>query len=111
MIKLGCYKVTGDSMQPGFCCGDFVIAYRRLHSVFKQGDVVVVEHAQFGKIIKRIITIENDGTLLLVGDNLAVSTDTLTLGSIHPTQVLGRVVGNVSRPTRGRTNERCGHTI
>jgi len=100
MIKLGCYKVAGDSMQPSFCGSDFVIAYRRLHSVFKQGDVVVVEHPQYGKIIKRIITIENGGTLLLVGDNLAASTDTLTLGSIQPTQVLGRVVGHVSRPTR-----------
>ncbi|GEM_PF-309115 len=95
-------------MQPSFCCSDFVIAYRRLHSVFKQGDVVVVEHAQYGKIIKRIITIENGGTLLLVGDNLAASTDTLTLGSIQPAQVLGRVVGQVSRSTRWCTNEGRG---
>jgi nickel-type superoxide dismutase maturation protease len=105
MIKLGCYKVAGDSMQPSFCCGDFVIAYRRRHSVFKQGDVVVVEHAQFGKIIKRIFTIENGGSLLLVGDNISASTDTLALGSIQPKQVLGRVVGSVSRPTRRHINE------
>lgn len=105
MIKLGCYKVAGDSMEPNFYCGDFVIAYRRSRSAFKQGDVVVVEHAQLGKIIKRIISIEHDGSLLLVGDNLAVSTDTLTLGSIQPKQVLGRVVGAISRPTRRRIDE------
>ena len=105
MIKLGCYKVAGDSMLPNFYCGDFVIAFRLFHSVFKQGDVVVVEHAQFGKIIKRIITIENGGTLLLVGDNLAASTDTLTLGSVQRKQVLGRVIGHVSRPTKRRINE------
>jgi nickel-type superoxide dismutase maturation protease len=105
MIKLSCYKVTGNSMLPKFYCGDFVLAYRRFHSVFKQGDVVVVEHAQFGKIIKRIITIENGGTLLLVGDNIAVSTDTFTLGSIQPEQVLGRVIWYVSRPKRRRINE------
>jgi len=105
MIKLGCYKVAGDSMLPNFYCGDFVIAYRLFHSVFKQGDVVVVEHAQFGKIIKRIITIENGGTLLLVGDNLAASTDTLALGSIQPKQVLGRVIGYISRTARRRINK------
>lgn len=105
MIKLGCYKVAGDSMLPYYYSGDFVIAYRRFHSVFKQGEVVVVRHPQFGTIIKRIISIENNGTLLLVGDNLAASTDTLTLGSVQRKQVLGRVIGHVSRPTKRRINE------
>lgn len=105
MIKLSCYKVAGDSMLPSFCCGDFVIIYRRAHSTFKQGDVVVVDHAEFGKIIKRILAVRNDGCLLLVGDNLMASTDTFTLGSIQPKQVLGRVIGSVSRPTRRLINE------
>ncbi len=105
MIKHSFYKVTGDSMLPNFYCGDFVLAHRRFHSVFKQGDVVVVKHAQFGKIIKRIITIENNGTLLLAGDNIAASTDSLTLGNIQPKQVLGRVIGHESRPTRKCINE------
>jgi phage repressor protein C with HTH and peptisase S24 domain len=102
MIKFGCYKVAGDSMLPSFCCGDFVIIYRRANSIFKQDDVVVVEHAEFGKIIKRIVAVESEGNLLLAGDNLTASTDTLTLGSIPPKQVLGRVVGYVSRPARKR---------
>jgi hypothetical protein len=44
-------------------------------------------------------------TLHLSGDNLAGSTDTLTLGSIQPKQVLGRVIGYVPRPTRRRISE------
>jgi phage repressor protein C with HTH and peptisase S24 domain len=89
-------------MLPSFCCGDFVIVYRRSRSTFKQGDVVVVEHAPLGKIIKRIVAVESEGNLLLAGDNLTASTDTLTLGSIQPKQVLGRVFGYVSRLARKR---------
>ena len=100
MIKFGCYKVTGDSMLPSFCGGDFVIIYRRSKSTFKQGDVVVVEHTRLGKIIKRIMAVESEGNLLLAGDNFAASTDTLTLGTIEPEQVLGRVIWHASQSAR-----------
>ena len=87
-------------MLPSFCCGDFVIIYRRSRSMFKQSDVVVVENTRLGKIIKRIMAVKSEGNLLLAGDNRDASTYTLTLGSIESKQVIGRMIWHASQTAR-----------
>lgn len=98
MIKLGIFKVTGPSMQPVYKQGDFVIAFRTVLSNFDKGDVVVINHKHFGKIIKRIKSIDEAGDFLVAGDNTIMSTDTMTIGPVAIEHILGRVMIKVAAP-------------
>ncbi len=65
---LGVIKVDGNSMEPTLYSGDFVLT-TRLFRRLSVGDLVVCQHPQFGRIIKRIEAIDIDGRYLLKGDN------------------------------------------
>jgi len=96
-MGFGLYKVTGDSMLPNYCAGDYVLTFRRNHSKFKAGDVVVVQHPRFGNIIKRIQRIEDTSMLAIAGDNPLFSTDSQTLGLVNNHQVLGKVFWHITQ--------------
>lgn len=77
------YRVTGPSMAPALSAGD-VLVLRRKRA--KQGDVVVVRHAEFGTIVKRIDERGN-----LSGDSPA-STAVRDLGPYDPATLIGVAV-------------------
>ncbi|WP_328185903.1 S24/S26 family peptidase [Marinobacter sp. OP 3.4] len=94
-MRLKLYRVTGDSMLPDLTAGSFVVTLRHRAQTLRVNDVVVVEHAIHGRIIKRVIGIGQDGALSLAGDNAASSTSTEALGAIRREQVLGRVIWRI----------------
>ena len=85
-------------MAPSYCSGDYVIAYRRRHTPFHPGDVIVLHHAHFGDIIKRITGFDDAGHLLIRGDNPSASTDSGALGPIARDQVQGKVIARIANP-------------
>lgn len=95
-MGISLHKVTGDSMRPGYCSGDYVLAFRRAASEFKVGDVVVLAHPALGRIIKRIKRVETNAMLAIEGDNHARSTDSEVLGRVSVRQVIGKVIWRIS---------------
>ena len=66
-------------------------AYRR--QLPRPGDIVIALHPYQKdlRIIKRVVTVSDDGRCLLKGDNAAESTDSRSFGMVPPSQILGRV--------------------
>lgn len=88
-------RVTGNSMLPLFKPGEEILinpqAYKK--SLPKIGDVVVTFHPQEQHlpIVKRITAIMDDGSCFLAGDNLAVSSNSNSFGTIAVRDILGQV--------------------
>jgi nickel-type superoxide dismutase maturation protease len=97
VIGFGLYKVTGDSMLPNYCPGDYVLTWRPARRSLKSGDVVVVDHPRFGNIIKRIQQVLDPVTFTISGDNTTASTDSTDLGPVSIEQVRGKVVWRIAR--------------
>lgn len=93
-------KVTGESLSPFFRNGDYVIVIqipcflRRL----KPGDVVVFRHPVYGRMIKRLERISQDGSELFVVGSHPESTDSRVFGPIPRRWATGKVIAHISRP-------------
>lgn len=86
-------KVKGESMAPNLQDGDFVFTsrwYRKL----KIGHLVVVDHALYGTIVKKVLHIAPDGQLWLGGENNK-SLQSERIGWVSPRRVLGKVIGRI----------------
>lgn len=90
-MRIGLYRVTGESMSPGLQPGDYVLTVSRRKARYRVGDVVVADHPRYGRIIKRVTALAEDGLLHLCGTHPA-STSSLSLGPLSPERVLGRVI-------------------
>ena len=95
MLHLGIHKIQGESMLPVFKHNDFVVSFSCCNSHYKINDVVIVQHPTLGKIVKRIISIEQK-SVMLVGDNLLQSTSTQAMGSQPLSHIQGRVLWHIS---------------
>jgi len=84
MIKF--VKVRGGSMRPTLLPGDYIIV-TKARSI-RPGFVVLVDHSEFGVIVKRVQSIQND-SLRLKGDGHVTST-TLEMGDVPLSHVIGR---------------------
>ena len=97
-------EVSGESMQPTYSHGDWLLIRRR--SQVRTGDVVVLRRDDVGLLIKRVVAVSDGDAhpeLWLEGDNPESSTDSRTWGWVPCQQVLGRVVMRFRRaphPTR-----------
>lgn len=58
-------RVTGRSLEPGLRNGSFAV-FRRKREV-KRGDIVLVRHPSYGKLIKKVATITLRGRIALHG--------------------------------------------
>ncbi len=84
--------VNGDSMRPGLEPGDrlLVVGFLKVRA----GDVVAVVDPRDGErvLVKRVESVDPTGSLTVLGDNPAASTDSRTFGAVDPALVLGRAV-------------------
>lgn len=87
------FKVTGNSMSPSFNDGDFVLGLTKFISP-KIGQVVVVQHSLYGRIIKRISCVQKDG-ILLAGDNPDEGVSTEAMGRIEQDKITARVIWRI----------------
>ncbi|WP_110573966.1 S24/S26 family peptidase [Marinomonas alcarazii] len=86
-------KVQGHSMAPYLQDGDFVFIsrwYRKLAI----GHIVVVDHAFYGLIIKKVLHIAPDGQLWLGGEtNKSLQSE--RIGWVSPRRVIGKVISRI----------------
>lgn len=81
-------------MIPNLQPGDEILvdarAYRQASP--QVNDIVVASRPDRADVtmIKRVAAIEQDGTLVLLGDNPASSTDSRTFGPVYPQNILGK---------------------
>lgn len=87
MLRL--IKVQGESMAPRLLDGDFVLISRFYWSL-KVGQLVMVDHALYGVIVKKILHIAPDGQLWLGGENNQ-SLLSERIGWVSPRRILGKV--------------------
>jgi nickel-type superoxide dismutase maturation protease len=85
-------EVEGDSMRPVLLPGDRVVV--RLGARPRPGDVVALtDPRQPGRtVIKRVAAGPVDAGYVVLGDNLAASTDSRHFGPVEPSAITGRVV-------------------
>lgn len=81
-------RVTGDSMVPTLMDGDYVLA-RRIEGPPAPRMVVLIDHPRLGLIVKRIETLDEDGTVRVYGDN-PFSTSPEKIGALAPDTIRAR---------------------
>lgn len=91
---LSFFKVKGASMEPVLASGDFVLASRLYRSI-NVGDLVVVDHPCYKRIVKRVKNIEGE-RLTLIGENQA-SVSSEKMGWVMSPDVLGKVIFTVAK--------------
>lgn len=79
-------KVRGASMRPTLALGDYLIITKA--RVLRPGFVVLVDHPEYGIIVKRVKSV-NGETFRLEGDG-HVTTTTHELGDIQMSHLIGR---------------------
>lgn len=81
-------------MFPTVRAGDFLLIWR--WGNIKIGGIVVAEHPQYGRIVKRVK--HTDGTRFqLAGDNQRESTSTEDLGWFTKKQLIGKLIWHISK--------------
>lgn len=88
-------RVVEESMVPTLLAGDEILfdprAYDRIRP--KPGDVVVAYHPDHPelKLVKRVLTVHEDGRCELTSDNPDVGIDSRHFGPVSAELILGRV--------------------
>lgn len=82
MLKI--IKVTGNSLSPFFLPGDYVLVWSapRRFDQLAQGDFIVFDHIEFGRLIKKIV--QNDP-----------GQRSIQVEGIHPDSISGQVLGKI----------------
>ena len=88
-------------MYPTLANGDYVVI-STLFWRLKADDIVVVEHPEYQKIIKRIDTIDDQGHLWLKGDNEA-SLSPEKMGWIKKQWLVGKVIYTIKPRSRSQS--------
>lgn len=101
-------RIDGTSMEPVLRHGDYAVAWdcgaRRMPT---RGDIVLVDHPRFGRVVKAVAARTPDGEWLLRGLS-ATSTPGNDLGPVSGDRVVARLVwrigpeGGVERLPRRR---------
>jgi phage repressor protein C with HTH and peptisase S24 domain len=84
MIKI--VKVRGGSMRPTLLPGDYIIVTKARS--LRPGFVILVDHSEFGVIVKRVKSINKD-SLRLEGDG-RVTSSTQEMGDVPLSNIIGR---------------------
>ena len=91
MLPLQRFTVVDTSMRPGVQPGDRLLVARWLRPA--RGSLVVVRDPEFPStfLLKRVLSIEPNGDLVLRGDNPNVSRDSRHFGPVARRLLIGRV--------------------
>ncbi len=92
-------KVEGDSLEPAFVEGDFVLVSKIpfFFRPLRPGDVIVFNHLLYQTMIKYVERFEPAaGEVFVVGTNPA-SIDSHTFGPIRLGAVLGKVIWHIHK--------------
>jgi len=95
-------RVGGESMSPTLEDGDFVVALcSPLVRRHRRGDVVVVAHARFGLIVKRIAELGPSGEWVQLEGDAAASCSRDSMGRVQRRAIVGRAVLRIAPGPRG----------
>lgn len=91
-MRVSRYRVSGRSMEPALQEGDRVLVVRGRWYRPRAGDIVVFldPRDRAGVLVKRVSRSDSGGVVVF-GDNLLASTDSLEFGPISERLILGRV--------------------
>ena len=98
MLRL--IKVSGQSLSPEYHEGDFVLIAKIpfFFNSVKTGDVVVFNHPQYGKMIKKVERIDQGtGELFVIGSHDS-SVDSRHFGPIGREALVGKVIWHIRKP-------------
>lgn len=89
------FRVTGNSMLPLLKPGEEVLIDPNIYQKQRPevGDIVIAQHPTQKnlQIIKRVVTVQENNTCLLLGDNPPASTDSRQFGEVPLSLLQGRV--------------------
>jgi len=88
LFGLRIMRVEGASMEPLVPADSFAV-FRPTRRA-KPGDVVLVDHPRFGRIVKSIRDVDADGISLSGQSKFSVST--ARLGKVRPDRVIGKMI-------------------
>lgn len=98
MFFIGWHKVSGLSMKPPFDDGDYVIGFKFFKKKrLKEGAIVIVDHPQFGRCIKKVLFNRTDSeSISLVGTSEA-SLSSEALGLLPYQNIRSRIFLHISK--------------
>lgn len=89
------FRVTGNSMFPLLTPGEEVLIDLNIYQkqLPEVGDIVIAQHPTQKdlQLIKRVVTVKENGSCLLLGDNPTASTDSRKFGEVKLHLIQGRV--------------------
>ena len=93
-------KITGSSLQPTYLDGDFVLVSKipSLLRPIRAGDVIVFQHALYGRLIKLVQRHDRARDEITVTGLQTGSVDSRRFGPIHARDVTGTVIARFRRP-------------
>ena len=83
-------QVVGSSMSPTLRAGQIVVATGRFGYVHP-GDIVIVAHHGLEKI-KRVVDVDPNKGVYVLGDNMANSTDSRSFGWLDHDEIIAKVI-------------------
>lgn len=106
-LGLRVVRIDGGSMAPAFEHGDYAVfrRYGRRSAGPQVGDAVLVDHPQYGTIVKRVARRPSASAVELAGDAVA-STPGIDLGAVPTHRIWGRLLWHAA-PNRRRPSDVC----
>ena len=100
MLRL--LRVQGNSLQPTYQEGDFVLVAKIpfLMGKLRRGDVVVFDHPVYGTMIKQVDHIPPEKDEIFVIGTHEFSVDSRDFGPINTNAVIGKVIWHIRTPER-----------
>lgn len=89
-------RVRGGSLAPRFRDGDYVLLSGLGLKRIRPGDVIVFDHPDYGRLIKRVEAVEPCGRLRVRGDDID-SVDSRRFGPVPRASVRGRVIAHIKK--------------
>ena len=97
MLRL--HKIQGHSLHPDFREGEFVLMARSPFpsGKIREGDVIIFQQPGYGKLIKRVNRVLDDGQAFDVRGTQIESTDSRNFGPVPLENVSGKVIWHIRR--------------
>jgi nickel-type superoxide dismutase maturation protease len=95
-VILQVFRIKGNSLAPHCREGDYVVAsgLALRQRACRAGDLVVFDHPEYGRLIKRVEEVQGDGWLNVRGLDID-SVDSRLFGALSPTSIRGRVIWHI----------------